>query len=70
MLLRPANVGDSRLYYFRGTDTLSRSGDHSLVGELVRKGRLDESGALKHPQRNVLLSCLGSEREQHTHADD
>ncbi|HQZ04138.1 MAG TPA: protein phosphatase 2C domain-containing protein [Thauera sp.] len=58
-----AHCGDSRLYYFRGTDTLSRSGDHSLVGELVRKGRLDESGALKHPQRNVLLSCLGSERE-------
>lgn len=57
-----AHCGDSRLYYFRGTSTVSRSGDHSLVGELVRKGRLDESGALKHPQRNVLLSCLGSER--------
>ena len=58
-----AHCGDSRLYYFRGASTVSRSGDHSLVGELVRKGRLDESGALKHPQRNVLLSCLGSERE-------
>ncbi|ENO89807.1 PP2C family protein-serine/threonine phosphatase [Thauera linaloolentis] len=58
-----AHCGDSRFYYFRGTDTVSRSGDHSLVGELMRKGRLDEAGALKHPQRNVLLSCLGSERE-------
>ena len=58
-----AHCGDSRLYHFRDTQTVSRSGDHSLVGELVRKGRLDEAGALKHPQRNVLLSCLGSERE-------
>ena len=57
-----AHCGDSRFYYFRGTTTVSRSGDHSLVGELVRKGRLDESAALDHPQRNVLLSCLGSDR--------
>jgi serine/threonine protein phosphatase PrpC len=58
-----AHCGDSRMYHFRGTRTVSRSADHSLVGELQRKGRLDEHGALNHPQRNVLLSCLGSERE-------
>lgn len=29
----------------------------------MRKGRLDAEGALRHPNRNVLLSCLGSERE-------
>ncbi|NMG35244.1 SpoIIE family protein phosphatase [Azoarcus sp. TTM-91] len=58
-----AHCGDSRFYHFRGAQTLSRSGDHSLVGELLRKGRIDEQGALTHPQRNVLLSCLGSERE-------
>lgn len=58
-----AHCGDSRMYHFRGTTTVSRSADHSLVGELQRKGRLDEAGALNHPQRNVLLACLGSERE-------
>lgn len=58
-----AHCGDSRMYHFRGTSLVSRSADHSLVGELQRKGRLDENGALNHPQRNVLLSCLGSERE-------
>ena len=42
---------------------MSVSGDHSLVAELVRKGRLDDRAALRHPQRNVLLSCLGSDRE-------
>lgn len=58
-----AHCGDSRLYHFRKLETVYRSPDHSLVGELQRKGRLDEAGALVHPQRNVLLSCLGSERE-------
>ena len=58
-----AHCGDSRLYHFRGASTVSRSPDHSLVGELQRKGLLDENGALNHPQRNVLLSCLGSDRE-------
>lgn len=58
-----AHCGDSRLYHFRGTARVSRTSDHSLVGELQRKGRLDENGALNHPQRNVLLSCLGSDRE-------
>lgn len=68
LMLQPGRVdwahcGDSRLYHFRGATLVSRSQDHSLVGELVRKGRLDEAGANNHPQRNVLLSCLGSERE-------
>lgn len=68
LMLQPGRVdwahcGDSRLYHFRGASTASRSLDHSLVGELQRKGKLDEAGALNHPQRNVLLSCLGSERE-------
>ncbi len=68
LMLQPGRVdwvhcGDSRLYHFRGDRTVDRSLDHSLVGELQRKGRLTEEAALNHPQRNVLLSCLGSERE-------
>lgn len=67
MVLQPGHVswahcGDSRLYHFRGATLLSRSQDHSLVGQLQRRGRLNEAGARVHPQRNVLLSCLGSER--------
>ena len=58
-----AHCGDSRMYHFRGAHTVSRTRDHSLVGELVRKGRIGEEEAQNHPQRNVLLSCLGSERE-------
>lgn len=68
LLLQPGRIdwvhcGDSRLYQFRGDQTVYRSEDHSLVGELQRKGRLTAEAAQSHPQRNVLLSCLGSERE-------
>ena len=71
LLLQPgcvcwAHCGDSRLYHFRGSRLISRSDDHSLVGELIRRGRLNEAGARVHPQRNVLLSCLGSERPPET----
>src|SRR5574337_1068849 len=55
-----AHCGDSRLYHFRGSETLSRSRDHSLVGELLRKGRISPTAAAVHPQRHVLVSCLGS----------
>lgn len=58
-----AHCGDSRFYHFRQGQLVTRSTDHSLVEELVRKGRLDPEGALRHPNRNVLISCLGSERE-------
>lgn len=67
-----AHCGDSRMYHFRGKETVSRSVDHSLVEDLVRRGRLTEAEAEHHPQRNVLLSCLGSEREpriEHGHAE-
>jgi serine/threonine protein phosphatase PrpC len=60
-----AHCGDSRLYHFRGAKPVSRTHDHSLVGELMRKGRLDEAGSLIHPQRNVLLSCLGDTAAPH-----
>ena len=54
-----AHCGDSRLYHFRGMQTVSRSADHSLVEELLRQGRISPAAAQTHPQRNVLLSCLG-----------
>lgn len=60
--IRWAHCGDSRLYHFRDNCLLSRSEDHSLVGDLQRKGQLNDAGARIHPRRNVLLSCLGSER--------
>lgn len=55
-----AHCGDSRLYHFRAEDALRHTQDHSLVEEMVRKGRITPQAAETHPQRHVLLSCLGS----------
>ena len=52
--------GDSRAYLFRGGAIVARTTDHSLVQQMVAGGLLDEEGARLHPQRNVLLSALGS----------
>lgn len=52
--------GDSRAYLFRGGAIVARTTDHSLVQQMVASGLLDEEGARAHPQRNVLLSALGS----------
>jgi serine/threonine protein phosphatase PrpC len=58
-----AHCGDSRLYHFRNGTLVTRTPDHSLVEELLRSGRITEEQAETHPQRNLLLSCLGAERE-------
>lgn len=55
-----AHSGDSRAYLFRGGAIERRTVDHSLVQQMVAGGLLDEEGARLHPQRNMLLSALGS----------
>lgn len=57
-----AYCGDSRLYHFRSSALLARSEDHSLVAEMVRRGKLRAEQAGTHPYRNVLLHCLGSQQ--------
>ena len=58
-----AHCGDSRIYHFSGEQLVSRTDDHSMVAEMVRRGQLTEDEAAVHNQRNVLLSCLGSDRQ-------
>ena len=58
-----AHSGDSRVYLFRDGAVAARTTDHSLVQEMVASGMLDDEGARLHPQRNVLLSALGSASE-------
>jgi PPM family protein phosphatase len=58
-----AHVGDSRAYLFRGGDLTRLTHDHSLVGELVDRGRLTEEQAEVHPQRNVITRALGPEAD-------
>ncbi|MBU0752629.1 MAG: protein phosphatase 2C domain-containing protein [Gammaproteobacteria bacterium] len=66
LILQPGRVdwahcGDSRIYHFRKGEKVSRSFDHSYVMDLVRQGLISEEDAEKHPNKNVLLSCLGDD---------
>ena len=49
-----AHVGDSRAYRLRGGELVRLTRDHSLVGEMVRRGAITEAEAEVHPQRSIL----------------
>src|SRR5688572_2791318 len=56
-----AHVGDSRAYLWRDGELTRLTRDHSLVGELVARGKLTEEQAETHPQRSVITRALGPE---------
>jgi PPM family protein phosphatase len=58
---RFAHIGDSRAYLLRDGELRQVSDDHSLVGEMVRDGRLTEDEAAVHPHRSILSRALGTE---------
>jgi PPM family protein phosphatase len=59
--VRIGHVGDSRAYLLRGGELSQLTDDHSLVGELVRSGRLTPEDAESHPQRSVITRALGTD---------
>jgi protein phosphatase len=58
-----AHVGDSRAYMFRDGELVRLTRDHSLVDELVQRGKLTEQQAQEHPQRSIITRALGPEPE-------
>src|SRR4051794_33751910 len=56
-----AHVGDSRCYVVRDGELIRLTKDHSLVAELVERGKLTEEQAETHPQRSVITRALGPE---------
>jgi protein phosphatase len=58
-----AHVGDSRAYLWRGGKLSQLTEDHSLVGEMMRQGRLSALEAETHPQRSIITRALGIEPE-------
>ena len=59
--VRIGHVGDSRAYLIRGGELEQLTDDHSLVGELVRSGKLTPEDAESHPQRSVITRALGTD---------
>ncbi len=55
------HVGDSRAYLLRDGQLTQLTDDHSLVGELVRRGQLAPDKARTHPKRNVITKAVGSD---------
>ena len=64
-----AHVGDSRAYLLRDGDLIRLTRDHSLVGELVARGKLTEEQAETHPQRSVITRALGAYPEVEVDTD-
>jgi len=54
-----AHVGDSRALLVRHNGIIQLTEDHSLVGELVRKGEVSREEARKHHLRHIITRSLG-----------
>ena len=65
-----AHVGDSRCYLVRDGELQRLTDDHSLVGDLVRLGKLTEEQAESHPQRSVITRALGPEPNVQVDVED
>ncbi len=55
------NVGDSRAYLLDDAGMHQITEDHSLVGELMKRGDLTPYQASRHPSRNVITRAMGAE---------
>lgn len=59
-----AHLGDTRIYLLHD-DILSRiTNDHTLAGDLLKRGDITKEEARFHPYGNILTRCAGC--EQHT----
>jgi PPM family protein phosphatase len=57
--LQLAHVGDSRAYLLRDGSLDQLTTDHTIVAELVRRGRLTPDQAAVHPERSILTRAVG-----------
>ena len=58
-----AHIGDSRAYLVRQNEIVPLTKDHSYVQMLVDEGAISAADALRHPQRNLITRCIGSDDE-------
>ncbi len=61
------NVGDSRAYQISADGITQITRDHSLVADLVARGKITPDEARNHPNKNIITRALGTER--HTEGD-
>ena len=56
------NVGDSRGYLIGASGIRQITRDHSLVAEMVARGKLTPEEARSHPNKNIITRALGTDR--------
>ena len=54
------NVGDSRVYRITEGRIIQLTHDQTVVQQLIDQGRITAKQAEVHPDRNVLLQCIGA----------
>lgn len=57
---RFANIGDTRLYYFRGGELFQRTADHSVAYASYASGEMDYGDLRFHPDRSRLSRAIGA----------
>ncbi|MCU0306303.1 MAG: Stp1/IreP family PP2C-type Ser/Thr phosphatase [Thermoleophilia bacterium] len=68
--LHLVHVGDSRAYLWRGGRLVRLTDDHSVVGEMVRRGTITAEQAERHPHRHVVTRALGADDRVEVDAAD
>ena len=53
------HVGDSRIYMLRAGKVEQLTEDHSLVNEMIRRGRLKPGDVFDSPYKNALTRAVG-----------
>ena len=56
------NVGDSRCYHITAQGITQVTRDHSLVADLVARGKITAEAARTHPNKNIITRALGTDR--------
>jgi len=62
-----ANVGDSRAYLLRNNRLRQLTRDHSVISELIEKGRLKPENAENHHALGQITRYIGMERKARSH---
>lgn len=63
MVVHPAHVGDSRLYFFHRNKIRFQTLDHSVPQMLVFAGEIKPKEIRNHPDRNRLMKAMGQNTE-------
>lgn len=59
-----AHVGDTRVYFSRGGELVTRTRDHTAIEALLQDGLISEDEIPGHPMRHYVEFCLGGAPEQ------